>query len=348
VRNPSTPHHPTAARRVTAALRLAAIAALAACIAACHEPTGAGNAGRAETITAAHVAQWVGRLAADSMRGRETPSAGIESAVSTIGAYFQSLGLQPAFPSASYTMRYATPAWGTTPAGTAPNAGAVLVGSDSVLKDQYVVVIAHGDGKGVRTPVGNDSIYNGADDNASGTAAVLEMAEALAGTDPHPRRSVLFLVVSGEEHGFWGTYAYLANPTVPIGNIVAVFNFDMISRNSPDSIYGSGMNGSTLGDRLLEVVAGHPEERMTFTPGPTGGSDHVPFWARGVPFLMFFGGLHPDYHTPFDEAGRIDADKAARVTRMAFYLALRIADDDARPAWKPGWPAPPAPGSQVH
>jgi hypothetical protein len=323
-------------------------AALAATAAACHEPTGAGNDGRAETITAAHVAEWVGRLAADSMRGRETPSAGIEAAATTIGVYFQSLGLRPAFPSASYTMRYATPAWGTTPAGTAPNAGAVLEGSDPALSNQYVVVIAHMDGKGVRTPVGTDSIYNGADDNASGTAAVLEMAEALAGTDPHPNRSVLFLAVSGEEHGFWGTYAYLAAPTVPIADIVAVLNFDMISRNSPDSIFGSGMDGSTLGDRLLQVVAAHPEEHLHFTPGPVGGSDHVPFWARGVPFLMFFGGLHPDYHTPFDEAGRIDAAKAARVTRMAFYLALRIAGDDARPQWKPGWPAPPAPGSAVH
>ena len=338
----------TASLRLTAAFRLAATAALAAAAAACHEPTTVGNIGRAETITAAHVAQWVDRLAADSMRGRQTPSAGIESAANTIGAYFQSLGLQPAFPSASYTARYATPAYGATPAGTASNAGAVLEGSDPALKDQYVVVIAHMDGKGVGTPVNGDSIYNGADDNASGTAAVLEMAEALAGTDPHPRRSVLFLAVSGEEHGFWGTYAYLAAPTVPIANIVAVLNFDMISRNSSDSIFGSGMDGSTLGDRLVEVVAAHPEERMSFTPGPTGGSDHVPFWQRGVPFLMFFGGLHADYHTPVDEPGRINADKAARVTRSVFYLALRIAGDDARPQWKPGWPAPPAPGSEVH
>jgi Zn-dependent M28 family amino/carboxypeptidase len=282
------------------------------------------------------------------MRGRQTPSDEVESAANTIGAYFRDLGLLPAFPFASYTMRYATRAWGTTPAGTAPNAGAVLEGSDPTLKSQYVVVIAHMDGKGVGVPVNGDSIYNGADDNASGTAAVLEMAEEFAGTDPHPRRSVLFLVVSGEEHGLWGTYAYLANPTVPVANIVAVLNFDMISRNSPDSVFGSGMDGSTLGDRLLEVVAAHPEEPMVFTPGPTGGSDQVPFWERGVPFVMFFAGLNPDYHTPVDEVGRIDATKAARVTRMAFYLALRIAGDDARPAWKPGWPAPPAPGSAVH
>lgn len=333
---------------MTALLRRAAATVLAVASAACDEPTGAGNAARAETITAAHVAQWVGRLAADSMRGRETPSAGIESAASTIGAYFQSLGLQPAFPSAGYTMRYATPAWGTHSDSTAPNAGAVLVGSDATLRSEYVVVIAHMDGKGVRTPVNGDSIYNGADDNASGTAAVLEMAEEFARTDPVPRRSVLFLVVSGEEHGFWGTYAFLASATVPIANVVAVLNFDMISRNAPDSIFGSGMDGSTLGDRLTDVMHMHPEEHLTFTPGPTGGSDHVPFWRLGVPFLMFFGGLHADYHTPVDEVGRINADKAARVTRMAYYVALRIADDDARPQWKPGWPAPPSPGAAVH
>jgi hypothetical protein len=338
-----------ASLRLTAALRLLVTVALGAAAGACHDATGVDNSsGRAETITAAHVQQWVDRLAADSLRGRETPSAAIEAAANTIGAYFESLGLTPAFPSASYTMRYATPAWGTTPAGTAPNAGAVLVGSDPALRNQYVVVIAHMDGKGVRAPVNGDSIYNGADDNASGTAAVLEVAEAFSGSDPRPARSVLFLAVSGEEHGFWGTYAYLAATTVPIANVVAVLNFDMISRNAPDSVFGSGMDGSTLGDRLLEVVAAHPEEHLTFTPGPTGGSDHVPFWQLGVPFLMFFGGLHADYHTPLDEPDRINADKAARVARMAFYLALRIAGDAARPQWKAGWPAPPAPGSAVH
>ena len=325
--------------RFQAASRSVTVAAALAAAAACREPPSGVNAGRAETITAAHVAEWVGRLAADSMRGRETPSVGLESAASTIAAYFQGLGLHPAFPAASYIARYATPEYKGTPASTAPNVGAVLEGSDPALSREYLVLIAHMDGKGVREPVNGDSICNGADDNASGTAALLEMAEALAGTDPHPRRSVLFLVVSGEEHGFWGTIAFLAAPTVPVANIVAVVNFDMISRNSPDSVFGSGMEASTLGDRLVEVEAAQPETRLAVTPGPLGGSDHVPFWQQGVPFLMFFAGLHADYHTPFDEAGRIDADKAARVTRLAYYLALRIGDETARPQWKPGWPA---------
>lgn len=328
--------------RLRVPLRLAAMAALAVAVARCHEPTGPSNEARAATITAADIGRWVALLAADSMRGRETPSAEIEQAASTIGVYFESLGLQPAFAGGSYLQHYGTPAWGTVPAGLAPNAAAVLEGSDARLRDEYVVVIAHMDGKGVRTPVGGDSIYNGADDNASGTAAVLEMAEAFAGAEPRPRRSLLFLTVSGEEHGFWGTLAYLSAPTVPVANIVAVLNFDMISRNNPDSVFASGMDGSTLGDRLLGIAAAHPDERLHLVPGPTGGSDHVPFWQRGIPFVMFFAGLHPDYHTPLDEPGRIDADKAARVTRMAFYLALAVADADGRPQWKPGWPAPPA------
>ena len=329
-------------RRFSVPLRLAATAALAVAVARCHEPTAPANEARASTITAADIGRWVALLAADSMRGRETPSAEIEQAASTIGAYFESLGLQPAFPGGSYIQHYGTPAWGAVPAGLAPNAAAVLEGSDPRLRDEYVVVIAHMDGKGVRTPVGGDSIYNGADDNASGTAAVLEMAEAFAGAEPRPRRSLLFLAVSGEEHGFWGTLAYLSAPTVPVANIVAVLNFDMISRNNPDSVFASGMDGSTLGDRLLDIAAAHGEERLHLVPGPTGGSDHVPFWQRGIPFVMFFAGLHPDYHTPFGEPSRIDADKAARVTPMAFYLALAVADGDGRPQWKPGWPAPPA------
>lgn len=324
-------------RFLTVSLRIAATAALALASARCHESTTAPpGAARATTITAAEMQRWVDRLADDSMRGRGTPSAALDRAAATIAAYFRNINLQPAFPGSSFLARFPVPPVAGS-ADSAPNVGATLRGSNPNRADEYVVVIAHLDGKGVGSQVGMDSIYNGADDNASGTAGVLELAEAFAGMSPHPGRSLLFLVVSGEEEGYWGSQWYVDHPTVPLANIVAVVNLDMISRNSPDSAQVGGLGRSTLGDVVLQTNAAHPEEGLVLSSGPTFGSDQVPFFSTaGAPFLFFFAGLHGDYHTPRDESDRIDADKAARVARLAFHTVLAVANADARPLWLPG------------
>jgi len=315
---------------------LVAAAGLVFAAARCHEPTTAGNAARATTITAPEILRWVERLADDSMRGRATPSRELDKAAATIAAYFRGLGLTGAFGGDNYIQRFPVPP-GTTGADSAPNVAALLRGSDGQLNREYVVVVAHVDHKGVGTPLGLDSIYNGADDNASGTAGVLEIAQAFASNAPHPRRSVLFLVVSGEEEGYWGSQWYVDHPSVPLADIVAVVNLDMISRNAPDSAQVGGLGRSTLSDVVLQTNAAHPEEGLSLTSGPTFGSDQVPFFsAADAPFLFFFAGLHADYHTPADEVGRIDPDKAARVARLAYYTALAVANADTRPSWFPG------------
>jgi hypothetical protein len=127
----------------------------------------------------------------------------------------------------------------------APNVVAVLRGSDPVLRSEYVVLSAHMDHVGVGTPVNGDSIYNGADDDASGTAALVEIAEAMASLPVRPRRSVIFLNVSGEEKGLLGSRWYSDHPTVPLQQIVANVNIDMISRNSPDTVVVIGKDYST-------------------------------------------------------------------------------------------------------
>lgn len=320
-------------RRWTGALATLGLAA--ALSVHCSDSTSPGDASLAATITAAEIQHWVDRLADDSMRGRATPSPGIETGATTIAAYLGGLGLAPAFPGQQFVARYPAPP--TAGAGdSAPVVGAILPGSDGRLGSEYVVIIAHLDGKGIGIAIGTDSIYNGADDNASGSAGVLELAEAFAGSSPHPRRSLLFLLVTGEERGLWGSQWYVDHPTVPLSSIVAVVNLDMISRNGPGAVQAGGMDLSTLGVRLADASAAHPEIGLDVTPGPTGGSDHVPFWSRGIPFLFFFTGLHADYHQPTDEPWRIDADKAARVTRLAFHATLMVADADARPEWLAG------------
>jgi Zn-dependent M28 family amino/carboxypeptidase len=224
---------------------------------------------------------------------------------------------------------------------TAPNTVGILEGSDPVLKDEYVVFSAHMDHVGVGNPVNGDSIYNGADDDASGTIGVVELSEAFAALHPRPRRSMIFLTVSGEEKGLWGSDWFARHPPVPIGQIVADLNADMIGRNWRDTIVVIGKEHSDLGATLERVNAAHPELGMTAIDDiwPEEGfyrrSDHFNFARRGVPVLFFFNGTHPDYHQPSDHPDKIDAEKEARIVKLMFYLGLEIANATERPKWNP-------------
>jgi len=224
---------------------------------------------------------------------------------------------------------------------SAPNSVGILEGSDPVLKHEYIVFSGHMDHSGVGTAVNGDSIYNGADDDASGTIAVVELAEAFIKLDPRPKRSIIFLTVSGEERGMWGSEYFAANPPVPIEQIVADLNADMVGRNWPDTIVVIGKEHSDLGTTLNRVTAEHPELNMAtiddLWPEQNfyGRSDHINFARRGVPILFFFNGTHEDYHRPSDEVGKIDAEKESRIVKMMFYLGLEIANAADRPKWNP-------------
>ena len=225
---------------------------------------------------------------------------------------------------------------------SAPNVVGILEGSDPDLKDEYVVYSGHMDHVGTGTPDENgDSIFNGADDDASGTIAVVEVAEAMSSLSPAPRRSMIFLVVSGEEKGLWGSRYYADNPSEPIESLVANINTDMVGRNWPDTIVAIGKEHSDLGETLNRVNEAHPELRMTaiddIWPEQNfyGRSDHFNFAKKGVPILFFFNGTHDDYHGRDDEPERLDAEKAARIARLVFYLGLEVANAEDRPEWNP-------------
>jgi len=223
----------------------------------------------------------------------------------------------------------------------APNVIAYLPGRDPQLRHEVVVLSAHLDHVGVGPPVDDDSIYNGADDNASGTAALLEIAKAFAALSPElrPRRSLLFLHVSGEELGLLGSQWFVAHPPVPLAAIVADLNIDIIGRNAPDTVVVVGKPFSTLGATIDSVAAAYPGLRLRPIDDPWPQeqlflrSDHFSFAQHGIPAVFFFGGFHADYHRPSDEADRIDADKLARVARLVFAVARAVADADARPRW---------------
>ena len=224
----------------------------------------------------------------------------------------------------------------------APNVVGILDGGDPELKDEYVVFSGHMDHVGMGSPDANgDSIFNGADDDASGTIAVVEIAEAMV-TLPAPlKRSAVFLLVSGEEKGLWGSEWFANNPTVPIEQLVANLNTDMVGRNWPDTVVAIGKEHSDLGESLNRVNGDHPELRMTAIDDiwPEERfyfrSDHYNFARKGVPVLFFFNGTHDDYHGRDDEPDRIDAEKAARIARLVFYLGVDILNAPERPKWNP-------------
>jgi Zn-dependent M28 family amino/carboxypeptidase len=230
---------------------------------------------------------------------------------------------------------------GRVRADSAMNVIGWLPGSDPDLQSQYVLFTAHLDHVGVGRPVQGDSIYNGADDDASGTATVLELARAYARAPERPRRSLVFMTVSGEEKGLLGSSWYTSHPVFPLERTVADVNIDMIGRNWKDTVAAIGKKASTLGQAVDRVVARHPELGMTVVADPWPEqkfftrSDHYNFARKGIPVLFFSSGLHEDYRRPSDEADRIEYDKMARIARLLYYLGARVGDADQAPRWDP-------------
>jgi hypothetical protein len=221
---------------------------------------------------------------------------------------------------------------------SAPNTIGIIEGTDPQLKNEYLVYSAHMDHVGIRPGLA-DSIHNGADDDGSGTVGVVELAEAFS--QARPKRSVLFITVSGEEKGLWGSQYFAEHPTVPAASMVANINMDMIGRNWKDTIVAIGKEHSDLGTTLNRVNLAHPELHMTAIDDRWpqenfySRSDHYNFARKGVPVLFFFNGTHDDYHKPSDSPDKIDGEKEARILKLLFYLGQDVANAPERPRWKP-------------
>lgn len=237
------------------------------------------------------------------------------------------------------------------------NVVAIFEGSDPKLKNEYVAVGAHYDHVGINAnaPAGTDSIFNGADDDGSGTVALLAMAEAFAKSPRKPKRSILFVWHAGEEKGLWGARYFVENPTVPLESIVTQLNLDMIGRSKkegdtnqankmlsgPNEVYviGSNMMSSTIYS-LSEGVNNsyiklnfnyhydqpNDPERLFFR------SDHYHYARKGIPIIFYFDGVHEDYHRVGDHVEKIDFQKMEKITRTVFLTAWTIAELSTRPA----------------
>jgi hypothetical protein len=227
------------------------------------------------------------------------------------------------------------------------NVVAVAPGADAALRGEYVVFGGHQDHDGMRVPVAGDSIWNGADDNATVSVAMLAIGRAFA-RQPG-RRSALFVWHGAEERGLLGSRWFVRHPTVPREAITAVLNGDMIGRNHPDSaaLLGVLPPHRSSGD-LVEMALRANAQVSRFaldstwdaTTHPEGWffrSDHLPYACANIPSLFFTTLLHPDYHTPEDEAERIDTAKLTRATRWMYAAGWFAAQADQRPRLEPGF-----------
>jgi len=222
---------------------------------------------------------------------------------------------------------------------TAYNVIGLLKGSDPKLASEIVLIDAHYDHLGIGAPVGGDSIYNGADDDASGTVSVLSVAKALASA-PHPRRSILFVLTTGEEEGLLGTNWLIAHFPLSLDNVVANLETEMIGRSDslaggPGKAWLTGYDRSTMGAMLarahLAVVA-DPRPSQHFYER----SDNIAFAERGIPAhtLSSFN-LHADYHQPSDDLSRIDFAHMTAVIDSAV-RAVDLLANGPLPVWNPG------------
>ena len=205
--------------------------------------------------------------------------------------------------------------------------------------DEYVIIGAHYDhlGRGnfdSLAPSQIGQIHPGADDNASGTAGVLELARLLAPCRGQLKRSILFMDFAGEELGLLGSAAWVNHPTRPLDKAVTMLNMDMIGRINTDKIYIGGVGtGSTL-KTILEQAQKDTPFKVEYSAGGYASSDHTSFVTKKIPVLFFFSGLHSDYHKPSDTWDKINAPSAARLLDMVGNVAVQLANAPDRPTFQ--------------
>jgi peptidase M28-like protein len=321
-----------------------------------------GRATEAVGVAEADVRRLLGALADDSMEGRGTATRGSARAAAFIASELRRYGVQPAGDSGFFQRVPVAFASGgrrlvllpslasrdSVPVAARPNAVnvvGVVAGSDPALRDQVVLIDAHYDHLGIRSGQAGDSIYNGADDDASGVVAVMEIARALARA-PAPKRTVVIAATTGEEVGLLGTRWYIQHPVRPLEATVANLEIEMIGR--PDSLAGGSGRGwltgfarSTMGDLFssagLPIVADPRLDQDFFMR-----SDNIAFAERGiVAHTLSSFNLHNDYHQPSDDVAHVDFAHMTRLVEVAVRAARLLADSPTKLEWKPGGrPAP--------
>lgn len=271
-------------------------------------------------------------LADDPLEGRLAGSPGERCAGDFIARRFQQIGLQPAGDYGTYFQSFdvASASNPHAPSGTGRNVIGFLEGSDPKLKHEYVIVGAHydhlgmgafGSTSGSSTP----AIHNGADDNASGVAALLEVAARLSRNKP--ARSVLFLTFSAEESGLIGSRYYTNHSLRPLTQARAMINMDMVGRLGKGPLIVYGVGTAQEWKEIVNKAAGKQNVALTLIDDGYGASDHTSFYMKDIPVLHFFTNVHGDYHKPSDDWEKIDAAGLMTVADIVTDVVRAVAGD---------------------
>lgn len=279
-------------------------------------------------------------LASDLLEGRGTPSRGLDIAAEFIAANFRRAGLEPVGDDGYFQTTTSLPRGGGDPVKVR-NVIGVLRGSDPKLKDTYILVTAHYDHLGMRRSGEGDLIYNGANDDGSGTVSVMELAYALS--KYKPKRSIVFMTFFGEERGLVGSTYYGKNPIFPIEKTVADVNLEQVGRtddNEGPRVGAVSMTGQDYSDvgrifeeagKALKVgVEKHPQASDAFF----ARSDNAAMALQGVPAHTICTAFeYPDYHGLADTADKIDYENMVKVNQLTALGIMMIADTEAEPKW---------------
>jgi hypothetical protein len=302
---------------------------------------GSGQDGPDRSM-ASHIRSQMEFLASDALQGRGSGTHDELVAAVYLAAELRRIGVQPAGDNGGYIQNVSTErrlrGGGTEPWNTR-NVIGILPGRGPKLKDQVVLLTAHLDHLGVGTPVDGDNIYNGADDDASGCVAVLELAQALASGE-RPKRTVVFTFFGSEETGGQGDSFFLAHPPAPLATIVANLEFEMIGRPDPavkpDELWLTGFDRTNLGPELARhgaklVADPHPEQQFFRR------SDNFALARQGIVAQTVSSyGLHKDYHRPSDDLNHIDFTHMEQAIHSMVGPIKWLVDADFKPEWVEG------------
>lgn len=281
------------------------------------------------SITQEELKQSVEFLASDTLQGREAGTAGNQAAAAFLVTELKRRSrVKPAGTDADWFQHFN---------GGYKNIISVLPGADDSLKNEFILIGAHydhvgfGNPKNSRGPIG--LVHNGADDNASGCAALLELIEAFDEIKLPPRRSLLFVFWDGEEKGLLGSRHFVTDPTRPLNSIRFVLNADMLGRLRVDGLQLQGWRAAT---GLRQFLSQQNAEQLTldFSLRYVHDSDHWPFFERGIPSLMLHTGKHEDYHRPSDDAEQVNYVGLRDSARFLFRSAVALANVDEVPSYR--------------
>ena len=301
-------------------------------------PTIDAQTATAESESAARILADIRWLADDAREGRGVGTAGLEAAARYIARRFEEIGLEPGGTD-GYFQRFqldpASPIVANTQLGGEPieNVVGILPGRGRLAR-QVVVIGAHYDHLGLGTrgyagfsrdtaPVG--VVHNGADDNASGTAALLETARWLAGRRAVDRRTFVFVAFTAEELSTAGSMYYVEHPVMPNDSTIVMLNYDMVGRPSGDTLAVGGIGSAAELSSTVDRVNARYGLSIRKQDDPWGRSDHAVFYGKSIPVLHFYTSLHADYHTATDDWERINPEGEARIVAFATDLAWEMA-----------------------